>query len=185
MEAPAFAQRSDVVERAFEYTQQALENCPRDDPSGIEHPVEVAALLHEAGFGDDVVAAGLLHDVVEDTEVDIDELERSFGPRIGFLVGTMTEDESIESYPARKADHRSRVVRGGPPVAAIFVADKLAKVRELQRGGEDPPARKVQHYRDTVQAVGESYPELPYLRKLDGELKDLERRTSGVAGGSD
>src|SRR6187549_1971823 len=108
METPPFAQRSPLVKSAFEFTQGALEKCPRDDPSGIEHPVEVGELLSEVGFDDEVVAGGILHDVVEDTEVSVADVEREFGPRIGALVGTMTEDESIDSYPERKADHRTR-----------------------------------------------------------------------------
>ena len=48
-----------------------------DDLPFVTHPVEVACLLHEAGYSDEVVAAGVLHDVVEDTDAEAAELERA------------------------------------------------------------------------------------------------------------
>ena len=45
----------------------------------VTHPVEVAYLLHEAGYSDEVVAAGVLHDVLEDTDVKPEELRGRFG----------------------------------------------------------------------------------------------------------
>jgi GTP pyrophosphokinase len=47
----------------------------------ISHPVAVACILVELGMDSESVAAGLLHDVVEDTKISLDELRRMFGPR--------------------------------------------------------------------------------------------------------
>src|SRR5687767_8311049 len=60
--------------------------------------MEVARLLNQAGFSEPVVAAALLHDVVEDTAIDLDEICQDFGPEIQQLVSEMTEDEEIETY---------------------------------------------------------------------------------------
>ena len=51
----------------------------------IEHPLEVARLLRDVGCSDTVVAAGLLHDVVEDTPVSVDELRERFGADVAEL----------------------------------------------------------------------------------------------------
>ena len=60
----------------------------------IDHPVAVARLLQENEFPDVVVAAALLHDVVEDTETTLDELRRLFGEPVAGMVGALSDDES-------------------------------------------------------------------------------------------
>lgn len=57
----------------------------------IEHPVAVARILKAHGYSGDVVCAALLHDVVEDTPVSIEEIHRRFGPEIGTLVAAVTD----------------------------------------------------------------------------------------------
>jgi len=62
----------------------------------IQHPLTVAHLLLNIGMGPDTVAAGLLHDVVEDSELDVEELETQFGSDIATLVDGVTKLERIE-----------------------------------------------------------------------------------------
>src|ERR671916_3348413 len=69
----------------------------------VTHPVEVACLLHEAGYPDDVVAAGVLHDVLEDTDAEHGELEARFGRGVADLVDAVSDDPSIEDHGERKA----------------------------------------------------------------------------------
>jgi (p)ppGpp synthase/HD superfamily hydrolase len=182
MEAAPFSHRSELVRRAVGYTRDALEERARDGASELEHPLSAARLLDEAGFDDEVVAAGVLHDVVEDTATDIADIERDFGADVAFLVTAMTEDRTIEDYGERKADHRSRIVQAGPRAAAIFAADKLAKVRELQSKPTEPPERKVGHYRRSLQTLRDAYPDLPFLGELEVELDQLveSRRASAT-----
>jgi GTP diphosphokinase / guanosine-3',5'-bis(diphosphate) 3'-diphosphatase len=62
----------------------------------LTHPVLVAELVGGAGFGPDVQAAALLHDVVEDSDVDLTEITRRFGPRVAEVVAALTENDRIE-----------------------------------------------------------------------------------------
>ena len=108
----------------------------------IEHPIAVAALLDEHGYGDEVLAAALLHDVVEDSETTLDELREEFGDEVAGLVGALTDDESIDYYRERKAEHRERVAAADGEALAIYGADKLtnsstlrAAYAERRRGG--------------------------------------------------
>ena len=103
-----------------------------DDTPYADHPIEVAHLLHEEGFDETVVAAGLLHDVVEDTNVTLAEIWARFGPEVAGLVETVTEDKTIRDYSERKDQHRQKVRAVGLPAAAIFAADKLANLRALR-----------------------------------------------------
>lgn len=98
----------------------------------IEHPLAVAELLEEHGCRDEVVAAGLLHDIVEHTEIEPAALHERFGDDVGQLVEALTEDASIPDYEERKKEHRERVAAAGEAARAIFAADKTANVAVLR-----------------------------------------------------
>ena len=67
----------------------------------ITHPVSVSAILAQYGYGEDLIIAGLLHDVLEDTAVTPVELEKRFGEDIALLVCGVTEREEGRSRLAR------------------------------------------------------------------------------------
>ena len=145
----------------------------------LEHPDGVAALVRGAGADDEVQAAAYLHDVIEDTEVELPEIAAEFGSRVAGLVGAMTEDESIPDYAARKEEHRRRARDSGRDVAQLFVADKLSNVRRMRRGEKEPDPRKLGHYSATLETMRGAYPDLPLLDELESELRavrgDLQR----------
>jgi hypothetical protein len=97
----------------------------------IAHPLEVARLLRDAGCSEVVVAAGLLHDIVEDTDVALAELATRFGAAVSDLVQAVTDEACVESYRERKQALRERVRSAGVDAALLFAADKISKVREL------------------------------------------------------
>jgi (p)ppGpp synthase/HD superfamily hydrolase len=139
----------------------------------LEHPFEVARLVEAAGASEDVVAAAVLHDVVEDTDAGVEEIAAEFGSRIAALVETLTEDESIRAYSERKSDLRTRTCAAGRGAALIAVADKLSRVRSMRRGEKHPRERKVAHYERTLALVRELHPGLPLLDPLGKELAAL------------
>ena len=105
------------------------------------HPLEVASLLELAEYPDRVIAAGVLHDVLEDTDVQSAELEQRFGPDVATLVALLSDDPAIADEEDRKADVRERVRHAGGAALVIYAADKVSKVRELRMllaGGLDP-----------------------------------------------
>src|SRR5947208_664114 len=65
-----------------------------DEAPFILHPLEVGSLLHNTGHSDAVVAAGILHDTVEDTPASLTEIRERFGAEVADLVAAMTEDAS-------------------------------------------------------------------------------------------
>src|SRR6478735_9175908 len=108
----AAAARSPVVGAALAVASEAHAGQVRNGSGGkpyIEHPVAVADLLERHGFGEEVLAAALLHDVVEDSETTVAELRERFGDPIAALVDALSDDESIDDYSARKREHRARV----------------------------------------------------------------------------
>jgi len=142
----------------------------------LRHPVAVATLLHDAGYPEHVVAAALLHDVVEDGGLGPEAMEERFGPQVAGLVARLTEDESIASFSHRKAALRSQAVGDGPEAAAIFAADKLASTRSALRRAGAPPAEKLEHYERSLWLLRARYPDLPFLGELEADLRRLRAR---------
>lgn len=158
----------------------------------VQHPLAVAEVIDEAGLDAEVIAAALLHDVVEKTEIQLDELERSFGPRVAELVAALTEDGSVSPYIKRKEEHRRRVEAADESAAAIYAADKLCNVREVrglyEREGEDVARRlkapldiRVQLWRDDLVMLTERAPEIPFLAELELELHEFGAQRAGQA----
>jgi (p)ppGpp synthase/HD superfamily hydrolase len=163
----------DLVGRAELFARQAY------GPEGdLAHPLEVSRLVESAGAPDVLVAAALLHDVLEDTETEPALIAVSFGSRVAALVSTLTEDETIANYRQRKADLRSRARAAGPDAALIFVADKLSNTRRMRRGDKALKARKVAHYHTTLELMRREFPMLPLLDQLDRELAALPQQAA-------
>ena len=135
IEPPGFARRSERLARAFSLAAEAHagQKVAGDDGPYLRHPVEVAELLHEVGVPESVIAAAVLHDVVEDSELTVGEVGERFGDRVAGLVEALTEDPQIAEWVTRKDALRDQVRRAGPDAAAIYAADKLANVRHMRR----------------------------------------------------
>jgi HD domain-containing protein len=120
----------------------------------INHPLEVARLLRDAGCSEVVVAAGLLHDVVEDANVTFSDLASRFGDDVAALVRGVTDDACVASYRRRKQTLRDQVRFVGGDVALLFAAGEIAEVREWPhevgreraRLHELPPDSRVRRY---------------------------------------
>lgn len=131
----AAAERSALVRRAYEVASEAHAGQTRNASGGrpyIDHPVAVAAQLVEHGFSDEVLAAALLHDVVEDSDLEVPDIREAGGSRVAELVAVLSDDESLDSYEERKREHRERVEAAGPDALAIYVADKLTNVEMMR-----------------------------------------------------
>lgn len=174
LQRPAFVESSELLARAFDYAYAAHEGPASTGKTEISHPVAVAEILAEAGFSEQVTAAALLHDVLEDTGREGEELSGGFPAEVGRLVEVMTEDPSIDDYAERKAEHRGRVLAAGDLPASIYLADKLARARRYRADGEPVAAQRLAHYRTTLASFAEADPALPFLEELSEELPRLE-----------
>ncbi len=144
----------------------------------VLHPLEVAALLNGRDYGDDVVIAGVLHDIVERTDATVADIERRFGPRVASIVSAVTEDPSILDVELRKSALRSQVAAADAQAHAVYAADKVAKMRELRAEAtrnatwhEDGQLRhRLAHYERSLDMLLEVAPQLALVRQLDFEL---------------
>jgi (p)ppGpp synthase/HD superfamily hydrolase len=171
LSVPGFVRGSELLEGALGFAQDAYRAEGRRGEPKLRHSIEVARLLQNAGFEEEVAAAGLLHDVVEATASEPAQVAERFGPRTAELVEAMTEDEAIEPYEARKAEHRARVTAHGARAAAIYAADKLAKMPHLRSDPDSASEKQFAHYRQTAETLRANYPELPFLGDLEEQLE--------------
>jgi hypothetical protein len=170
----------------------------------INHPLEVARLLRDAGCSEVVIAAGLLHDVVEDGKVTLSELSRRFGEDVAALVQGVTDDSCVASYRQRKQTLRDQVRFVGGDVALLFAADKIAEAREWPRhvGREqarlhelpaDNRARRyveqhremrLEHYQASLAMLERVAPGHPLVTRLAAELEQCTAHEPAHAGGA-
>ncbi|HWO16964.1 MAG TPA: HD domain-containing protein [Solirubrobacterales bacterium] len=191
----AAAGRSEPVRRALEMARKAHAGQVRNGSGGmpyVEHPIAVAELLASRGFAAEVLAAALLHDVVEDSAISVEQVRDSFDEPVASLVEALTDDETIEPYERRKDEHRRRVAAAGPDALAIYAADKLSNVHTLRGAyasqgeavGEEFKVTldvKVAVWEADLKMLRDALPDLPFLDDLEAELAGLrEERISAV-----
>ncbi|HEY5053619.1 MAG TPA: HD domain-containing protein [Solirubrobacterales bacterium] len=191
----AAADSSKLVRSALETARRAHAGQIRNGSGGmpyIDHPTTVAELLAENGFDEGVLAAALLHDVVEESAIEVAEIRESFGEPIASLVEALTDEETIEDYRERKKAHRRQVEEAGAEARAIYAADKLANIRALRRvyagSGEAigdelkaPLDDKVAVWEADVALLRRRDPELPFLSRLEDQLAGLRADRVGAA----
>lgn len=101
----------------------------------ITHPIRVAERLRQAGCSDELVCAGYLHDVVEDTVYEMEDIENRFGWKVAHLVALHTEDKS-KSWETRKQHTIDAVRDAKKEVKHLIVADKLDNLLSLEKDFE-------------------------------------------------
>jgi (p)ppGpp synthase/HD superfamily hydrolase len=169
---------------AFANERHAGQTRDLDDAPFVTHPVEVACLLHEAGYSDEVVAAGVLHDVLEDTDAQPEELVSRFGHDVAQLVAAVSDDPSIEDPMERKAALRRQVAEAGERAAAVFAADKVSKAREMRqrisRGRVQESDRgKLEHYEASLGMLADLLPGHHLVGQLRMELEAVQALPAG------
>ncbi len=104
---------------------------PGLDVPYMSHPAGVAAILARHGFDNTIVAAGALHDVMEDARVAHAELAARFGGRVADLVRDCSEPDKAKSWEVRKARALAHFRRKGWAAQAITLADKIDNIQSI------------------------------------------------------
>ena len=164
---------------AYETAARAHAGQTRKGRAGIpyiNHPVEVARMVAATGAPEDVVIAAVLHDVVEDSDVTLAELERAFGPEVAALVDALTDDPDWErlSTPERKRRQAGEMPRAPGAARAIKIADQASNLGDLAREPEAWKPTEVWDYLAASCAVVDA---------CRGASPDLEARFDEAAAG--
>ena len=102
----------------------------------ILHPMEAMSVVKKYTFDEDVLAAAVLHDTVEDTSVTVEQLEKEFGPRVAALVASVSEDKR-EYLPAeatwveRKRETILHLKEASHETKLICLGDKYSNLRDM------------------------------------------------------
>jgi len=106
----------------------------------VIHPINVAEILELYGFDDNVVSAGYLHDVVEDTNYTLEDIEKEFGSDIASLVKGASEPDKTLSWEERKTHTIESIKELDFRHKAVICADKISNLEDLrnlfERNGE-------------------------------------------------
>ena len=163
-----------IFEKALLFAMKAHRGQKRKDGGEyLLHPLEVACIIGSITHDEDVIAAGLLHDTVEDTDVTAEEILAEFGPHIAALVASETEDKRPgippeESWKIRKEESLDFLKNSTDPgVRILWLGDKLSNFRAISRDydvlGDDvflrfhvtDPAEQKWYYGSVLELVSE------------------------------
>ncbi len=117
----------DLEYHAIEFAARAHRHQLRkgSDTPYLSHPYSVGLMLARAGFDPEVVAAGILHDTVEDTPVTLEDLRNTFGDRVAAIVEGCTEPDRSATWEERKEHTIHYLQTATYEVRSVSCADKL------------------------------------------------------------
>lgn len=151
----------------------------------LTHPVAVAKMLSRAGLPERVLAAALLHDVLEDSGCDLEEMQKAVGPDVTRLVTEVTDRDKTVGWEERKQAYLRLMESASTEGLAIACADKAHNVADLAdglaRGGAAFTGQfyarldeKADNYRRIHDVIARRYPACPVLPQLRAALEALD-----------
>jgi guanosine-3',5'-bis(diphosphate) 3'-pyrophosphohydrolase len=176
-EVAAYNPRADreLIARAFAFAERAHEGqTRRSGQEFIHHPFSVAKICAELRLDDETIAAALLHDVVEDTELSLDEVRAEFGDEIARLVDGVTKLTRVQFQTREQAEaenYRKMIVAMAEDVRVILIklADRLHNLRTIEYLGKQ---KQVQKAKEALEVYAPLAHRLG-IQALKWELEDL------------
>src|SRR5689334_17416794 len=147
----------DLIARAFRWAANAHEGQQRRSGEPfIMHPVGVAKICAQLRLDEQTLAAALLHDVVEDTDADLDDVRAEFGDEITRLVDGVTKLTRVQFQSREQAEaenYRKMVVAMSEDVRVILVklTDRLHNLRTIEYLGKQ---KQIQKSREALEVYG-------------------------------
>src|SRR6201986_4737303 len=168
----------EIIRRAWEFSLEHHQGQVRASGEPyVLHPLEVAHVLAEMKLDSTAIAAGLLHDAVEDTPVTADDITRLFGEQVAHIVEGVTKIDKIQF--ANSEDRQAENVRkmllamvSDVRVVLIKLADRLQNMRNLQHLRVEPQQAIARETLDIYAPLAHRLG----MGKVRGELEDLSFR---------
>jgi len=165
------------IKRAYEFADQKHAGVFRKSGEPyIHHLLEVAYILGTLQAGPDTITAGFLHDVVEDTDVTLEDIKKMFGAEVAMLVDSVTKIQQLKlshrtSDEFEAEDHRKIFLGMAKDIRVIIIklADRLHNMRTLESLSH---TRQLALSRETLEVFAPIAERLG-MYKLKSELEDL------------
>ena len=143
------------------------------------HLKQVVQNLQKLGIkNQDILCAGWLHDTIEDTNTDFDDIEKRFGKTTAKIVAQVTKDTRIPQKQ-RESQYLLQLKRASWQAKAVKLGDLVANIADLKNSGFSKQ-KKVKEVRDKLKYISAIKPglvknksKLPGLKKIENELNDL------------
>ncbi|GJM60133.1 MULTISPECIES: RelA/SpoT family protein [Persicobacter] len=164
-----------IIKKAFYTSMEAHQDMRRKSGEPyIFHPIEVAMIcIDEIGLGTTSIVAALLHDVVEDTEIELTDIERDFGPKVAQIIDGLTKISGVFEYgtSAQAENFRKMLLTLSEDVRVILIklADRLHNMRTL---GSMPRHKQLKIASETIYLYAPLAHRLG-LYAIKSELEDL------------
>ena len=142
----------------------------KDGTPYFQHPARVATILARAGAEDDLVAAGYLHDVIEDTPADHDDISDEFGSDVADWVAAMSKDHRLPA-PIREPAYKRQLQEGAWQGRAIKLADQVDNFSASMRDSKRPGRRRQEAARWALQITAADDQEV--ITRLRAMLEDV------------
>ncbi|MGP8204991.1 MAG: RelA/SpoT family protein [Acidimicrobiales bacterium] len=170
---------SSLIIKAYETAEKAHDGqFRRSGEAFISHPVAVATVLAGLGMDDITLAAALLHDSVEDTQISLEEIEASFGPTVAQIVDGVTKLERV-SFDSRAAAQAATMrkmlvaMAKDPRVLLIKLGDRLHNMRTVGAMPEASQKRTAQETLDVYAPLAHRFG----ISDIKWQLEDLSFAT--------
>ena len=164
---------SELVETAYEFAKKAHLGIKRQSGEDyIFHPMRVAQTVYEWGLDEKSIAAAFLHDVIEDTNYTLKDIEKKFGEEVGFLVNGLTKLKTIKIKENQDVENIRKLVLAFSKdirVLIIKIADRLDNMKTLNfllpESQKENALETLEIYAPLANRLG--------MQKISGELEDL------------